>query len=157
MKTALYIFLPIVLFFFNGRNNNSFDTATAYEASNDINQTLQGTWELVNYYNYQDNEVVDTVQNQKGYRQVKIYTKNKVMWSRQVPRDSTEYFGYGSYTINEGMLIETLEYGSESMLQVIDTMRVFSFELQLKPNSYSQIEIGPEGDRIYSENYVRIE
>ena len=85
MKTVLYIFVPIVLLFFGKKDNNSFETATAHRASLNINQTLEGTWELVNYYNYQDNEVTDTIQNQKGYRQVKMYTKSKVMWSRQVP------------------------------------------------------------------------
>lgn len=157
MKTFTHLFFPIVLFFFGNQNNNSTDFATANNARQTITTTLEGTWELVDYYNYEDNNVIDTVKNQPGYRQVKMFTKTKIMWSRQVPRDSTEYFGFGSYTVNEGMLIETLEYGSESMLRVIDTMRVFSFELDLQPNRFSQIEIGPEGDRIYSENYVRIE
>lgn len=157
MKALTYIFFPIVLFFFTGQNNNSFDIATAEKARENSNLTLEGTWELVDYHNYVDNEVAETYGHKEGYRQVKMFTKTRIMWTRKVPLDSTEFFGYGTYKIVDGNLVESLEYGSAAVLKAIDTMRIFSFELILKEDSFSQIEIGPEGDRIFSENYKRIE
>ena len=86
-----------------------------------------------------------------------MYTKDRVMWTRYVPKDSVEWFGYGSYVASEDQLIETLEYGSESMMNVIDTLRMFTFELQISENEYSQITTDEDGNRIFSENYQRIE
>lgn len=130
-------------------------------AETDVNITkipsMEGSWELVNYYSYDGENVVDTVPMSEGYRQIKIYSGNNVMWSRKVPMDSIEWYGYGTYTNSEDELVETLDYGSASMLKIIDTMRVFSFELQLDKDTFTQITVGGEGDRISSENYKRIE
>ena len=42
-------------------------------------------------------------------------------------------------------------------MNVIDTLRIFTFELQISENEYSQITVDEEGNRIFSENYKRIE
>ncbi|NER15725.1 hypothetical protein GWK10_00790 [Spongiivirga citrea] len=118
---------------------------------------MEGAWELVNYYSYDGENVTDTVPMSQGYRQIKIYSGNKVMWSRKVPMDSIEWYGYGTYTNSEDELVETLDYGSASMLKIIDTMRVFSFELQIDKDTFTQITVGEEGVRISSENYRRLE
>ncbi|MGO4911185.1 MULTISPECIES: hypothetical protein [unclassified Leeuwenhoekiella] len=124
---------------------------------NEIEPSIQGTWELKNFYYYDNNIIIDTVGATDGYRQIKMYTKNRVMWTRYVPKDSVEWFGYGTYSVQQDKLIETLEYGSESMMEVLDTLRIFTFELQLSQNEYSQISTDAEGNRIFSENYIRIE
>ncbi|MAW95369.1 MULTISPECIES: hypothetical protein [unclassified Leeuwenhoekiella] len=118
---------------------------------------IKGTWELESFYYYDNNEISDTLPTTDGYRQIKMYTTDKVMWTRYVPKDSVEWFGYGNYKVTDDMLIETLEYGSESMMKAIDTLRIFTFELQISENAYSQISIDEEGNRISSENYRRIE
>ncbi|MBA6152641.1 hypothetical protein [Gelidibacter maritimus] len=118
---------------------------------------LNGTWEMVSYYNYVDNEVVDSFKTNAGYKQVKMYTDRKVMWSKNVPGDSTEWFGYGDYTADDNELIEVLEYGSEMMRSIIEEKHEFKYELVLDKNKFSQIEIDDEGNRLYSENYRRIE
>lgn len=123
----------------------------------DNDELIIGTWELQGFYHYDGNEITDTVPTTDGYRQIKMYTKDHVMWTRYVPKDSIEWFGYGSYVASENQLIETLEYGSESMMNVIDTLRIFTFELQISENEYSQITVDEEGNRIFSENYKRIE
>ncbi|WP_370174074.1 hypothetical protein [Leeuwenhoekiella palythoae] len=128
---------------------------TEIKQDNDV--LIRGTWELRDFYHYDENEVVDTVATTDGYRQIKMYTKDRVMWTRYVPKDSVEWFGYGSYVASDDQLIETLEYGSESMMNVIDTLRIFTFELQISENEYSQITVDEEGNRIFSENYKRIE
>lgn len=119
--------------------------------------SIQGTWELKSFYYYDNNEVSDTISTTEGYRQVKIFTQDRVMWSRSVPMDSVEWFGYGRYLVADDELIETLEYGSASMMKIIDTMRVFTFELQLSENKYSQITLDEEGNRFSAENYIRVE
>jgi len=119
-------------------------------------KSLDGVWELVSFYNYQDNKVKDTIINIEDNRQVKIFKDGKVMWSRRAPADKIDYFGYGSYKITDSTLTEYLEYGSVAMLKVIDTMHIFNFELIIGKDTYSQIDLGPEGDRIFSENYVRV-
>ncbi|HBT08589.1 MAG TPA: hypothetical protein DEB18_03080 [Leeuwenhoekiella sp.] len=127
----------------------------ALKQSNDV--LIRGTWELRDFYHSDDNQIIDTVATTDGYRQIKMYTKDRVMWTRYVPKDSVEWFGYGSYVASEDQLIETLEYGSESMMNVIDTLRMFTFELQISENEYSQITTDEDGNRIFSENYQRIE
>lgn len=118
---------------------------------------ILGAWELVDFYFYENNEVSDTVIPTEGYRQVKMYTKDRVMWTRSAPVDSTEWFGYGRYITTDDRLIETLEYGSNSMMQIIDTMRMFTFELQIDKDHFRQITLDENGNRFSSENYKRID
>ena len=118
--------------------------------------TIQGTWELDSFYFYEGDNI-DTVDKADGYRQVKMYYDGRVMWSRYVPQDSIGRFGYGSYKITDKELIETIEYGDAGMMSALDTMRVFTFELVLGDNSYSQINRDENGNRTFSENYTRID
>lgn len=119
--------------------------------------TLEGTWELINRYNYRDDQVSDTLQNVNGYRQIKIFTKGKVMWTRYSPDDPAEWFGYGSYSNTENRLKEQLEYGSATMMGIRDTVQVFEFDLILDDDTYSQITTDENGNRSFSENYRRID
>jgi hypothetical protein len=123
----------------------------------DSMHTLQGTWELQNFYNYDGQNVTDTIPTAEGYRQIKMYYNGKVMWTRYVPKDSVEWFGYGSYRITTDRLIETLEYASASMMQNVSPPMVFEFELQLEDDTYSQITIDEDGNRTFSENYKRLD
>ena len=120
---------------------------------------LNGTWEMTGYYNFVDNKITDSFRTNPGFRQVKMFTDQKVMWSKNVPADSTEWFGYGFYSVDSDQdeLTETLEYGSEMMRKIIDEKKEFKYELLLEKNMFSQIEMDSEGNRIYSENYKRIE
>ncbi len=119
--------------------------------------SLEGTWELVNRFNYEDQRISDTIPNTNGYRQVKIYSKGKVMWTRYSPEDPAEWFGFGSYKNTSDELEERLEYGSGAMMKIVDTVQVFKFELHLYSDSYSQITLDESGNRTFSENYRRID
>ncbi len=119
--------------------------------------SLEGTWELINRFNYTDGNVSDTIFNTNGYRQVKIYSKGKVMWTRHSPDDPNEWFGYGSYTNTADELEERLEYGSATMMSIQDTIKIFTFELHLHEDSYSQISLDESGMPTFSENYQRID
>ncbi len=133
-------------------------SATAFISSKpQAENSLEGTWELINRYNWEDGYVSDTLPNTNGYRQVKIYSKGKVMWTRYSPDDPSEWFGYGSYTNTDSELEERLEYGSKVMMGIQDTVKVFKFELQLDKDNYSQITVDEDGKRSFSENYRRID
>lgn len=119
--------------------------------------TIQGTWELQSFYNYDGQNIIDTVPTTDGYRQVKMYYNGKIMWSRYVPVDKIGRFGYGSYRITDTELIETIEYGDNEMMAAMDTMRIFTFELQLGDDEFSQISLDEDGNRTFSENYKRID
>lgn len=136
-----------------------FVSASGISESNSQSEpTLEGTWELISFYNYdEEGNISDTVPTTAGYRQIKMYYNGKVMWTRYVPTDSVEWFGYGSYSATENSLTETLEYMSASMTRIADTLRMFNFELDLNENSYSQITIDDEGKRSFSENYKRLD
>ncbi|WP_297702783.1 hypothetical protein [uncultured Eudoraea sp.] len=131
-------------------------TATTSLKPNNMH-TIQGTWELQSFYNYDGQEISDTANLQEGYRQVKMYYNGKVMWSRTDPNDTIGRFGYGSYKITDTDLIETIEYGDYQMLMALDTLREFTFELILKDDTFSQISFDAEGNRTFSENYMRID
>src|SRR5690606_4667992 len=135
--------------------NKSKDTDL--KAENKNQPTLEGTWELVGYYNYLDNKIIDSFKVSKGYRQVKMYTSSKVMWSKDVPTDSVEWFGFGHYKITDSTLTETLDYGSNMMRDIIGERKAFNYELKIGHKRYSQIELDEQGNRIYSENYLKIE
>ena len=132
-------------------------TSATYQPPTSDTYSLEGVWELQHQFIYENNEVQDTLYNLNGYRQVKVYSKGKVMWTRFNPSDTNEWFGYGTYRINDGMLEERLEYASNAMMQIVDTVQVFRFELEMGNNTYSQISYDSDGNKYNSENYSRIE
>lgn len=136
----------------------AFVTTTAIMSSRPPSMhTMEGTWELQHFYNYDGETVTDTVNLPEGYRQVKMYYNGKIMWSRTDPNDTVGRFGYGSYRITEDELIETIEFGDYQMIRALDTLREFTFELILKDETFSQIAIDEDGNRTFSENYKRID
>eukprot|EP00325_Prymnesiales_sp_UTEX-LB-985_P026929 CAMPEP_0174726786 /NCGR_PEP_ID=MMETSP1094-20130205/48470_1 /TAXON_ID=156173 /ORGANISM="Chrysochromulina brevifilum, Strain UTEX LB 985" /LENGTH=148 /DNA_ID=CAMNT_0015928409 /DNA_START=667 /DNA_END=1113 /DNA_ORIENTATION=- len=123
----------------------------------DEKASLEGVWELQNQQMYENGTVSETMENENGYRQVKMYSKGKVMWTRNDPSDSNEWFGYGTYTIKDGMLEERLEYASGPMMKIVDTTQVFRFELIIEKKAYQQIQLDEDGNRSQGESYKRIE
>ena len=127
--------------------------------------TIEGTWELQSFYNYDGQKIIDTVPLAEGYRQVKMYYNGFIMWTRTTSSDTKDpdgndvvgRFGYGTYVITENELIETIEYGDKGMMTALDTVRQFTFELVLKDQTYSQISSDEEGNRTFSENYLRLD
>lgn len=142
--------LPVLMLILVSATDFRYDQPEAFHS-------IEGTWELKSFYNYDGENVTDTVLASDGYKQVKMYYNGKIMWSRYVPKDKSARFGYGSYKITDDQLIETIEYGDNEMMQALDTMRVFTFELKLDDDTYSQISHDEEGNRTFSENYARID
>jgi len=83
------------------------------------------------------------------------------MWSRKLlSNDSTEWFGYGTYKLNatKDTLRENLEYASHVMNPYINEIGTFVMEISnLTDSTFTQIEIDGEGNRVISENYLRLE
>jgi hypothetical protein len=158
MKSKVLIISLLFVFIYacNDNTKSKMDTAIAEEVSVD-QPSLKGTWELVGFYNYRDNIVVDSFSNNTISRQIKMYSDTKVMWCKLRPADSTEFFGFGSYSYQDGMLKEHLDFGSTFMNEAIAENEEFYFQLQLHPDRFEQIQLDEDGNRIYSENYVRIE
>jgi len=156
MKNIILL-LCLFLSLYSCKQETTQEEPLPYEETEvEDNMNLDGVWELVSFYNYEDNEVKDTIVNSEDTRQIKMFSSGKIVWTRRAPADKVDYFGYGSYVITDSTLTETLEFGSVAMLKVIDTMQVFSFELIRGKDTFSQIDLGPDGERIFSENYVRI-
>ena len=151
------IFAFLLMISCNSRSSDTTNDMTEEPETVKEHNGLEGAWELVGFYNYKDNVVTDSFNTAEGYRQVKIYTSTKVMWSKDVPTDSTEWFGYGTYKLEDNTLTEVLDYGSEMMSKIIQERKEFIYEINLSKDSFSQIEIDEDGNRIYSENYKRIE
>ena len=159
MKIKFIIICLLFVFISSCRDNaeSTSDTIENTEAIVTIKNGLKGAWELKGFYNYQDNVVVDSFENNTLSRQIKMYTDTKVMCCKLLKTDSIEFFGYGSYTYDDEVLTEILEFGSAFMNEVIEEQQEFVFQFIIGPDRFEQIEIDEDGNRIYSENYVRIE
>ncbi|SRR5690606_31643166 len=144
IRIVSYLFLVLLL-------------AMSFKGIGPNRPSLEGTWELQSFYNYDGQNIVDTINKSDGYRQVKMYSKEKIMWTRYVPDDPNGRFGYGSYKITDSTLVEVIEYGDNEMMKALDTMRNFTFELILNEDSFSQITVDNDGNRTFSENYKRID
>jgi hypothetical protein len=153
MKTLIGITLTLLLFV------ACKDNATV--SSNDLaiekTPTIEGTWELIMRYNYDNNKVVDSFTNDQSYHQIKMFTKNKIMWTRHLALDSSDWFGYGSYKLNGNNLSEILDYGSKTMQSAISNDTEFKFEIELSEKYLNAIQIDDDGNRFFSEKYIRIE
>lgn len=153
MKKAIIITFSFLIFL------SCQDSENKQTVINNENQkpSLIGAWELTGFYNYKNNVIIDSFTKSEDFKQVKIYSPTKVMWSKKVPNDTTDWFGYGSYAIDSTKLTEVLDYGSKVMNQVIKEKTKFEYELLLEKDKFTQIELDENGDRIYSEIYERIE
>ncbi|RIV32778.1 hypothetical protein D2V08_10090 [Flagellimonas lutimaris] len=147
MKKSVLLFTLVFIFLIAG----------SFKGHETTKPSIEGTWELQSFYNYDGENVIDTIKKSDGYRQVKMYSKEKIMWTRYVPDEPNGRFGYGSYRVAGNSLIEVIEYGDDDMMKALDTMRNFTFELILKEDTFSQITVDSDGNRTFSENYKRID
>lgn len=148
MKSILFIFCASL---FISCNNKKTVEHPIEEHS------LEGAWELVSFLNYKEDGSVDTIKSSNAYKQMKMYSKTKIMWSRLRAWDSLDWFGVGDYTFKDGKLTEVLDYGSHAMNSRIKAKKKFIFDILIDENTFTQIEIDSLGHPIYAENYKRVE
>jgi len=151
------LFLLAVTLIFSCKNNTESVSENVPVETIEQELSLEGAWELVSYYNYENDAVSDTIMSSDTNKQIKMYSASRVMWSRYRDADSLDWFGYGTYIAEDGTLSETLDYGSKSMNKVIADQNEFVFDLILDKDKFSQVELDEEGKPFYAENYVRIE
>lgn len=101
--------------------------------------------------------VSDSFASSQANRHIKIFTPSKVMWCRNIAIDSTEWFGYGHYTLTDSLLTEELEYGSVEMSKYISKNPKFTFHYDLEGDKFSQIQYDADGHPLFAENYIRLE
>lgn len=154
MKKYLFITCITVIFSCNNNTSSANLDKTTNETSNET-LTLEGAWELESFLNYRSDGVADTIKTSNTFKQMKMFSKSKIMWSRLRTGDSLDWFGVGDYTFEDGILTENLEYGSKAMRYRIATNKVFDFEILINENSFTQIEKDSLGRPIYAENYIR--
>ncbi|GAA3572231.1 hypothetical protein [Snuella lapsa] len=148
------VFLLCITLFSSCKNNTNATDPTNPPAEA---PTIEGAWELVSYLNYRSDGTVDTIKTSNTNKQVKMYSATKVMWTRLRVSDSLDWFGYGDYTVKDGLLTEVLDYGSKAMNNAIKEQPEFVFNIVLEKNKFSQIQVDDEGTPLYAENYIRIE
>ncbi|MFD0989786.1 hypothetical protein ACFQ1R_06740 [Mariniflexile jejuense] len=148
MKTLSFILCATLLFSCNKKNKTEIEAKPP---------TLEGAWELVSFLNYRDDGSVDTIKSSSNYKQMKMFSQTKVMWSRLRTSDSLDWFGVGNYTLKDGMLTEILDYGSKAMESRIKEKKKFVFNIMLDKNKFTQIEVDSLEQPTYGENYKRIE
>ena len=136
-------------------NDTSSESSADY-AAEDSGPTIEGVWELVSYYNYDDDGGIDTIKASATNKQIKMYSRSKIMWSRYNATDSLDWFGFGDYTTTDSSLTEVLDFGSKSMLRVIEEEAEFNFDLVITDSTFSQITIDEDGNPFFAENYKRI-
>ncbi|RAJ16807.1 hypothetical protein [Olleya aquimaris] len=160
MKAQIILLLTLFLCVScNNKKENHLEEKENVHTEDKITKSypLEGAWELVSFYNYVDDKVKDSSFTDPNQRQIKLYTKEKFMWSKKRPADSTEWFAYGNYKVENNMLIEHVEYGSLTMDNIMKQRSSFDYELIIFEKSFSQVELDENGSRIYSENYKRLE
>ena len=157
MKLKLTLTMICACLFISCQDQRAKTEITAKTAFDNETLSLEGTWELVSYHNYQGNVAIDTFESDDEQTQIKMYTKNHFMWSKKVPNGNDEWHGFGTYVQTDSTLSETVKYGSAAMQNLISNSDQFFYQLKLEKDKYSQIVTDEEGYRIYSENYRRIE
>ena len=68
MKKSVLLFSLVFIFL----------TAGSFKEYDTKNPTIEGTWELQSFYNYDGENVIDTIKKSDGYRQVKMYSKKRL-------------------------------------------------------------------------------
>ena len=117
---------------------------------------IEGAWRMQSRITYENGLPIDTVVMGDRYAQVKMYVDGSVMWSQMTPEDSAKWYGYGSYMVMDGELIELMEYGSDEFMKFLQTQNKFEFELIIEDDTYTQIGMDSLGLPANAEHYVRV-
>jgi hypothetical protein len=158
MKKYLLILAMMPLLIFSCKENSKVEMAEKNDLKANTNtNTLEGAWKLVSYLNFGQDGSVDTIPSSDTNKQIKMYSATKVMWSRSRISDSIDWFAYGDYKVENGVLTEILDYGSKSMNDVIKDKTKFVFDVDISENEFSQTELDSAGHPILGEYYIRLE
>lgn len=93
---------------------------------------LEGVWEQTNYFRLSG---TDTILKDDTKVQHKIYLDGYFMWNSEAREDMKEWHGYGSYTLKNDTLIETL---TSMSIPLRDYTYVFPIVVEIKDGSLKQ-------------------
>ena len=92
--------ITIALFFsFNAFSQSKVSAEPEWSEPYVTTEDLEGVWILTSFTYYQNNVPVDVKEIEEGYKQVKIYKDGHVMWTRQMPVNDIEWYGFGVYHV----------------------------------------------------------
>ena len=157
MKSVLCGLLVAVIIL-SGCSPKENDTADMVidEPTIEVRGPLEGAWRMRSRITYEKGMPVDTVNISEIFTQVKMYVDGSVMWSQMTPKDSAKWYGYGTYMVQDGSLIELMEYGSDQFMEFLQTQNRFEFELIIEDDSYTQLGRDSLGLIANSEIYRRV-
>jgi hypothetical protein len=152
-----HLIIICILICFSCKNNSDQNSELSDNESSKVGPSLEGAWQLISYLNYNEDGTVDTINTSANNKQIKMYSKSKIMWSRTRIYDTIDWFGYGHYRLKDNVLTEVLDYGSKSMNNTLKEKRTFVFDIILDDNKFTQIEKDSLGIPLLAENYIRLE
>ena len=128
---------------------------------------LEGVWERIGTINYENFKPVDTIPMEEKFSQIKIFTKNKMMFiTNDENLDSVTgedkfrgYAGYAkSYDFKNNILTEYVSGGTDWFEEwAKKQINGVTFDVNISKNQYSQrFDLDSTG-RGYSELWKRIE
>ena len=113
-----------------------FLLCSACTQTTDSNDPVEGVWELSNHYWVLDDDTIYA--DPTNTLQHKIYLDGSVMWTADPAADSSEWYGYGTYQLNDNTLIEKLSTMSLSLQEAIGSETDVMLTVEYDENFYKQ-------------------
>jgi hypothetical protein len=123
-------------------------------------ELLEGAWRMVSYsyYNTGDGGTPRVHLLKDSIDQVKIFHDGHFMWIRRNHHGGPEAFGFGKYDVRDGQLFESMEMNAVSIdKSQLETGSNYHFPFEVAGSGYKQFAIDMNGNKIYSEDYERID
>jgi hypothetical protein len=118
--------------------------------------SLEGVWELTGHVYLHEG---DTVYVDKDMFSQKIFTDSYFMWVAGSLADSSDTYGFGTYTLSGDTLTERLLSYSHSMEDMLNANEDMMFTVEIGENTYKQVNEMVWQDTVYHvfEIYRRLE
>jgi len=94
---------------------------------------LEGVWEQTNYFRLKGN---DTILKDASKKQHKMYLDGYLIWNSDAGLDGLEWHGYGTYTLKNDTLVETL---TSMSIPLRGYHAIYPIIIETKGNSLKQI------------------
>ena len=142
-----YLILLFSIFLFCITNNlQAQEGMSSGQIVND--DPMEGVWELTIHYWVLDDDTL-YLEPSEIKPQHKIYLDGYVMWTADPSTDSSEWHGYGTYQLNDGILIEKLLSMSLPMKVAMGSEDQVVLKVAYDKNSFTQSMNRPHRDTIY--------
>lgn len=120
----LFLLLPFCIAY-----NQHSDKGVPNEENPDMDP-IQGVWKLSNQYWVKDGDTLYLGPEEIPEKQ-KIYLEGYVMWTSEVPYDSSEWHGFGTYSLSSNTLKEKLLSMSLTMKEKMGSEDEVIYQIEL--------------------------